>query len=187
MIPLEQNAVERRNWTGERLGAEAARVAQGIKTTDEPDASLDYAEDLLTVHLRWNPDKFRQGLIAQFGPNVMQEYGARIQQEMRLPVAVVLINKRIAFMTMPGEPFVDFQIDWRNRCPVPDSFFLGYANGYFGYFPTLRMATLGGYGAGSATTWVEVGAGERMVNHALVETYKLLGRLDDTPEDLKKK
>jgi hypothetical protein len=49
------------------------------------------------------------------------------------------------------------------------------------------MATLGGYGAASATTWVEVGAGDRMVNHALVMTYKLLGKLDDTPEDLKKK
>lgn len=187
VIPLEQDAVGRRQWTGERLGEEAARVAEAIKTTGDPDASLDYAEDLLPVHLRWDPEKFRQGLIAQFGPNVMQEYGARIEELMHLPVAVLLINKRIAFMTMPGEPFVDFQIDWRNRCPVPDAFFLGYANGYFGYFPTMRMATLGGYGAGSATTWVEVGAGERMVNHALVEAYKLLGRLDDTPEDLKKK
>lgn len=187
VIPLEQNAVERRQWTGERLGEEAARVAEAIKTTEDPDASLDFAEDTLTFHLRWDAKKFRQGLIAQFGPNVMQEYGPLIQEEMHLPVAVVLINKRIAFMTMPGEPFVDFQMDWRNRCPVRDAFFLGYANGYFGYFPTIRMATLGGYGAASATTWVQVGAGEQMVNHALVMAYKLLGKLDDTPEDLKKK
>jgi Neutral/alkaline non-lysosomal ceramidase, N-terminal len=187
VTPLVEGAVMRRDWTGEQLGNEAARVAQAIHTADDPNPSLDFAEDTLTFHLRWDPEKFRLGLIAMFGPRVLQEYGARIQNEMRLPVAAVLINKRIAFMTMPGEPFVNFQMDWRNRCPVRDAFFLGYANGYYGYFPTIRMASLGGYGAGSATTWVDVGAGEQMVTRALVMTYQLLGKLDDTPEDLKKK
>ena len=69
---------------------------------------------------------------------------------------------------------------------MPDAFFLGYANGYYGYFPTLKAATEGGYGAASSTTSMEVGAGERMVNHALVRVYEMLGRLTDTPEDLKK-
>ena len=90
-------------------------------------------------------------------------------------------------MGVPGEPFVDFQIDWRNRCPVKDAFFLGYANGYFGYFPTIRAATLGGYGAANSSTWTEPGAGERMVEHAVVKAYELLGKLSDVPEDLKKK
>jgi hypothetical protein len=31
-----------------------------------------------------------------------------------------------------------------------------------------------------------VGAGERMVNQALVRVYEMLGRLTDFPEDLKK-
>jgi neutral ceramidase len=187
VTPLAEDAVGRRDWSGDRLGNEAARVAKAIRTSDDPNASLDFAEDELTFHLRWEPEKFKQGLIAMFGPKVLEEFGARIQSEMQLPVGVVVINKHIAFMTMPGEPFVDFQMDWRNRCPVRDAFFLGYSNGYYGYFPTMRMTALGGYGAGSATTWVEVGAGEQMVNHALVMTYKLLGKLDDTPEDLKKK
>ena len=92
-----------------------------------------------------------------------------------------------AFMTMPGEPFVDFQINWRDRCPTPDAFFLGYANGYYGYFPTIHAASEAGYGTASATTWVEVGAGERMVDRAIVRTYEMMGRLNDMPEDLKGK
>ncbi len=187
VVPLEQDALGRRQWTGERLGQEAARVALGIHTQDEANPSLDFSEDQLTFRLRWDLEKFKQGLTVMFGPRVFEEYGAPPKGEMQLPVDVLLINRHIAFMTMPGEPFVDFQMDWRNRCPVRDTFFLGYANGYNGYFPTIRMATLGGYGAASATTWVEVGAGERMVNDALIQTYKLLGKLDDTPEDLKKK
>ena len=97
----------------------------------------------------------------------------------------MLINKRIALLGMPGEPFVAFQMNWRDRCPVSDAFLLGYANGYYGYFPTIRAATLGGYGAASSSTWMELGAGERMVDHAVVKTYEMLGRLSDLPEDLK--
>lgn len=184
---LEEDAIKMRDWTGERLGQEAARVAKAIHTEAVPAPSLDFAEDWLTFRLRWDPEKFRQGLIAAFGPKVFEEYGSRIEKEIKVPATTVLINKRIALMGMPGEPFVDFQINWRDRCPVRDAFFLGYANGYVGYFPTIRMASLGGYGAGSATTWVEPGAGERLVDHAVVKVYEMLGRLTDLPEDLKKK
>jgi neutral/alkaline ceramidase-like enzyme len=185
--PLEENAVQKRDWSGQHLGEEAARVAKSIATEATPAPSLDFVEDTLTFHLRWDVEKLRQGMLAAYGPDIFKNFAPRIQESYQLPVATVLINKRIAWMTMPGEPFVDFQISWRDRCPVPDAFFLGYANGYFGYFPTLKAATEGGYGTASATTWMEVGAGERMVDHALVRLYELLGRLTDTPEDLKKK
>jgi len=135
--------------------------------------------------LRWNLEKLQQGLVTAFGADFLKTFAPRIRADWDLPVATLLINKRLAVMTMPGEPFVDFQINWRDRCPLPDAFFLGYANGYYGYFPTMRAATEGGYGAAGATTWIEVGAGERMVDHALVRVYELLGRLTDTPEDLK--
>ena len=81
---------------------------------------------------------------------------------------------------------MDFQIDWRGRCPVPSAFFVGYANGYYDYFPTIRAASEGGYGAADSDTYVAVGAGERMLNQALVRIYEMLGRLTDEPEDLRK-
>lgn len=184
-IPLPENAIGRRDWTGRHLGEEAARVAQAIHTQAAADPSLDFVEDTLPFHLRWNPEKFRQGMIAAYGNDFIKNFAAQIRENWQLPVATVLINKRIAMMTMPGEPFVEFQTNWRDRCPVPDAFFLGYANGYYGYFPTLKAATEGGYGTASTTTWIEVGAGETMVDHALMRTYEMLGRLVDTPEDLR--
>ena len=184
---LQQGALSMRDWSGQHLGEEATRVANDVRTESEPDASIQFAEDLLKFRLRWNQEKLREGLLAAFGPDVFKSYAPRIEPEMDLPVTTVLVNKRIALMGMPGEPFVDFQIDWRNRCPVKDAFFLGYANGYFGYFPTIRAATLGGYGAANSSTWTEPGAGERMVEHAVVKAYELLGKLSDIPEDLKKK
>lgn len=186
VTPLAQDALKMRDWTGERLGEEAARVAKGIQSEAVPDASLDFVEDPLEFHLRWNPEKFREAVLKSWGPKAAESFDREKGEPLRLPVATILINKRIALMTMPGEPFVDFQIDWRNRCPVRDAFFLGYANGDFGYFPTIRAASLGGYGAANTATRLEPGAGERVVDHVIAKVYEMLGRLTDTPEDLKK-
>ena len=184
--PLDQDAVRMRDWTGERLGREAARVAKAINSESVPDASLDYAEDVLDFPWRWNLERFKAAVLQSWGPKAAAALERRDPQGLHAPVATVLINKRIALMTVPGEPFVDYQIDWRNRCPVRDSFFMGYANGALGYFPTIRAASLGGYGAANTATYVPPDAGARIVDHALVRVYEMLGRLRDTPEDLKK-
>jgi neutral ceramidase len=76
---------------------------------------------------------------------------------------------------------VNFQIDWRNRCPVGHCLFAGYANGYNGYFPAIVAATQGGYGAGGFITWLQPGAGNAMVDDAVVSVYKMLGRFEDDP------
>jgi hypothetical protein len=137
---------------------------------------------LITFHSRWEPEKFRAALL-RYGEMFFEDFAPTIREEWQLPVATVLLNKRIAFMTVPGEAFVEFQINWRDRCPVRDAFFLGYANGYYGYLPTIRAASEGGYGGADASAWVEVGAGERMVDHALIRIYGMLGRLTKTPQD----
>jgi neutral ceramidase len=185
VTPLKEDAVGRRDWTAKTLGEEVVRVIKNIQPEPDSNPSIEFVEEKLPMHIRWNIEGFRLGL-KRFLGDAYDQYASRITPNLELPVTTVLINRRIALMTMPGEPFVDFQINWRQRCPVAHAFFLGYTNGYFGYFPTIRMASLGGYGAASASTWVEVGAGERMVDRALVHVYEMLGRLYSEPEDLRK-
>ncbi len=186
VTPVAEDAVKWRDWSGERLGREAARVAAGIHTESAAESSIDFAEESITVRLRWHEDKFRAALLKFLGPQGMEVYGAAIKPEFPVPVATVLINKKIALMTMPGEPFVEFQMNWRDRCPVAAAFLAGYANGYFGYFPTIAAAARGGYGAASASTWAEPGAGERMVDHAVIKIHEMLGQMTDLPDDLKR-
>jgi hypothetical protein len=181
--PLDKGGITVRDWTGEWLGREAARVAASIQSETASDPSLEFAEDLLTFSLRWDPEKWKHQLVASYGQQFVDSFAPPIQGEWHLPVATVLINKRIALMTMPGEPFVEFQIKWRERCPVRETFFLGYANGYYGYFPTIKAASEGGYGASGPTTWIQPDAGERMVDQALVRVYQMLGKLSDSPHD----
>jgi neutral ceramidase len=186
VTPLEQDAVQRRDWTGEMLGREAIRVASATQTQTDPNPSLDIAEDWLPMRARWNLEKYRPYLVKTNGEQAADEYIHKMTSP-KLPVATVLIDKRIAIMTMPGEPFVDFQKEWRRRCPVPDAFFFGYANAHYDYFPTLRQSALGGYGAASSSTQIEPDAGAIMLNHAVVKVYEMLGKLTDTPEDLQSK
>ncbi len=103
-----------------------------------------------------------------------------------MPVTTVLVNlgapeRDLALVGFPGEPFVEFQMQWRTKSPVPASFLLGYTNGYFAYLPTIAAAARGGYGANSTVNPSDVGTGERMLDTGLVSLYQLLGMLSEKP------
>jgi len=184
---LSDGAAAKRDWTGHQLGEEAVRVAKAIQADSKDEVSLDFADDVMRFQLRWPTKKFREGLLKTYGPHVFEDHADLMAENpppdrLELHVTTVLLNKLIALVGMPGEPFVNFQINWRDRSPVADAFFLGYANGYFDYFPTIDAAAQGGYGAGDSNTYVELGAGERMLRQALVRVYEMLGKLKDAPE-----
>lgn len=189
--PMNQGAVGKRDWTGRTLGGEALHLAEHIKSAPAADASLQFVEDNLEVPIRWDAKKFHDGLLQAFGPRVFEDHAELVNQDpaprsLSMKLTTVLLNRRIALVGLPGEPFVDFQINFRDRCPVPYAFFAGYTNGYYDYIPTILAASEGGYGAGDSNTYVAAGTGERMVNLALVRIYEMLGKLTDVPEDLKK-
>ena len=185
VMPIKENAIKLRDWTGEQLGQEVVRVAKGIQTTSDPSASIDFREETLHFKLRWDREQFRAALLKTLGAKTLDLWGARIPASVDARVTTVLIEKQIAIIAVPGEPFVDLQESWRARCPAATTLFFGYANGYHGYFPTISAASRGGYGAASSSTWVEVGAGERMVDWALIQNYQMLGKYSTLPDDLK--
>ncbi len=189
--PLQDGAVKLRDWTGQELAQEVVHVAKAIHTENLSPSSISFAEDEMIFKVRWPAEQFRSGLLKEFGPRVFEDHADLLKDQpvpgtLTLKVATALIDKRIAIATVPGEPFVDFQMTWRNRCPVSDAFFLGYTNGYFDYLPTIQAASEGGYGAADSNTYLDVGTGERLVDHALMRVYEMMGRLVEMPEDLKK-
>jgi hypothetical protein len=99
-------------------------------------------------------------------------------------LTTLLINNNIAIATMPGEPFVDLQIAFRDKSEITNTFLFGYtysAGGeWLGYVPTIRAAAEGGYGAGYNTR-IEVGAGEAMIDRAIVNLFALTGKLKRSP------
>src|SRR5207247_8567723 len=70
---------------GRGLGESTARSARSITTEAEPNATLEVAEDEISFSLRWNPGKFRQGLLAEGGPDASKHYSERVASAMQLP------------------------------------------------------------------------------------------------------
>jgi len=178
---LKEDADRLMKETGVQLGKEAARIAREITTRVPAKPSLKFSLDTINFDLRWDAEKVMAVVETRVDAATAGYYRRSLVSPIPCPVMTLLINEEIALMGMPGEPFVEFGIDFRARSPVPDAFFVGYANGYYAYFPTIRAAVEGGYGANSLTTRAEVGAGEAMLNHSLVELYRMLGKLKTVP------
>jgi hypothetical protein len=182
-MALSEDGVRRMKETGQQLGEEVVRVAQAVKTTAPENPRLAYALDTLHFKPRWNVDKTLEMLKQRLAPEVYSRYRDYLAAPLDCPVMSLVINNDMALMGMPGEPFVDFGTTYRARSPVKQSFFVGYANGYSGYFPTIEAASVGGYGADSFVARAEVGAGDAMLNRAIVRHYELLGKLKPVPSN----
>jgi len=100
----------------------------------------------------------------------------RTQRDISAEINTVLIGADIALATFPGEFFVEHGLALKARSQFEHTFFVGYTNGALGYFPTIRATTEGGYGAATSTR-VEVGAGERLVDRALINLYYQAGNI----------
>jgi hypothetical protein len=178
--PLIEDAVGVMKQTGRTLGAEAVRVARTVTTRVPANPSIQSKTVIVTAANRWNLEKLRAVLKERY--RIEGGRAARLLREnMELPVTTLVLNQDLAFVGMPGEPFVEFQMQLRAKSPVPNSFLLGYTNGYFAYFPTIAAAVRGGYGADSTVVPTEVGTGERMLNTGLISIYELLGKLSERP------
>jgi neutral ceramidase len=172
---------------GQELGREAVRVALAVRPAETPHAEVRVVEDHMTFRARWDMEKLKA---LQAVPTYHQwlAEGRPIGfplQELTVMITTVLINRQVAILTMPGEPYVDHQIEFRDRLPGIDTVLAGYTNGYIGYIPTIRAAVRPGivYGANAWPTVLEVGAGERMVNRGIVNVYRMLGKLKDHPDE----
>jgi len=73
--------------------------------------------------------------------------------------------------TMPCEVFVEIGLDFKRRSPLPHSFMVELAHGYFGYLPTPRQHQLGGYETWLGTNRLEVNASEKLLDQ-LIEMAK---------------
>ena len=182
--PLEQDGIAEMQKMGTELGRLLLETARGVQTPDDTSGSLRFEKRNIPTRVRWdfqNPE-----VRALFS----RAYGARFDRYLApllergtvdLALTTVLINDRVALVGMPGEVFVNFQLELKERGPAADTLLVGYTNGYHAYFPTIRDAAAGGYG-GKTATYMAVGTGERLTNESLITLYRMLDKLHDAPQ-----
>ena len=90
---------------------------------------------------------------------------------------MALFDGRIGLVGVSGEFFCDHAVNLRRRAGLELLLFCGCCNDYHQYFPTIEAAAEGGYGADSTVSPVEIGAGERMMDQALIDLLQMQGKL----------
>jgi neutral ceramidase len=164
---------------GQALAGEAVKLAQSLNPQEVTHASLDCREERLRFSSRTdftNPTvqaMYAKAFFPELIPNYVDEYADGIRP--RLTVA--LLNGDIALVGVSGEFFSNHAIRLKQRARVKQLFFFGYANGYHQYFPTIEAVAEGGYGADNAVSPAAVGAGETVMDTALIRIYQMLGRI----------
>ena len=164
---------------GKALGDEVVKLASSLNPQDVSAPSLDIREERLQFTSRidfTNPTvlaMYSKAFFPELIPNFVDEYAGGIQP--RLTVA--LLNGNIAMVGASGEFFSNHAIRLKQRARVKQLFFFGYSNGYHQYFPTIEAVAEGGYGADPGVSPVAVGAGEQMMNTALIQLYQMPGKI----------
>ena len=146
---------------GTVLGSEALQVAETIET--QSDVSLAVSQLVAEVPLAELPpvEEVRQ-LIEQRISELPEE---RRPSDWRLRRAREILAEHenpqpreteplelqglrlgdALLITTPGETFVEIGLAIKAASPLPNTFVIGYANGYSGYLPTAKAFEEGGY------------------------------------------
>lgn len=176
---LDDGAVEAMR----RVGAVCAEAVLDDLDTCQPlasdDDSVRWARQEIEVGTRWDFQDPAQRAVfveAHGGPDgLFADVVESIPPDLTVPVNVLLINQRMAFLGFPGEMYVSHQLLLKQTIPGGVTLPCGYVDGFYAYFPPIHDALAGGYG-GSNATFAGFGAGDRLALAAQLETVRLLGR-----------
>lgn len=169
--------------SGRRLGEQVIELAGQCETRRPERPSLQAATDTYQFTSRVN---FLNPLVrAAFAIAFFPELAAAVadeQQDNKIAASLttVLLNGELALVGGSGEFFCDHALRLKQRSYVAKTLFFGYCNGHSMYFPTIEAAAQGGYGADAKVSWVELGAGEEMMNDALIHIFTWQGKLSNS-------
>jgi hypothetical protein len=116
-----------------------------------------------------------------FFPALVDFYEREYREGVRPHLTTALLGKRVGLVGVSGEFFSGHALALKRRARLEHLLFLGYCNDYQQYFPTIEAVAEGGYGADPPVAPAEVGAGERVMDRALIHLYEMRGLIAATP------
>jgi hypothetical protein len=147
----------------EEMGQTLGKYVAGMLNKTKPiTGALRTYSEVLEVNNRWHPEE-------------------------KIPIGWTAgaFGDSFCFAALPGEPFVELQLAFREKTECRSTMLFGYsysAGGVWaGYIPTILASVQGGYGADYNTT-VAVGTGEQLIDRAVVKLFELRGLLKELPD-----
>lgn len=119
----------------------------------------------------------RGALDRAFFPELVSFFEREYADGVRPTLTVAVLDGSVGFVGVSGEFFSEHALSLKRRARLPHLFFLGYCNDYQQYFPTIQAVSEGGYGTGVPVSVAEYGAGEKMIDRAIINLYQLRGKI----------
>jgi len=177
---------------GRALGREVLALAKDIRCTAGRAGGvnppvLETREEDFTFKPRLDLSNpfVRLTLRQAFFPELIAFYEREYREGVRPHLTIALLDGRIGLVGVSGEFFCGHALRLKRRARLGHLFFLGYCNDYQQYFPTIEAASEGGYGTVPPVSSAAIGAGERIMDRALIHLYQMRGQLFDRPVEKK--
>ncbi|MCS6849897.1 MAG: neutral/alkaline non-lysosomal ceramidase N-terminal domain-containing protein [Gemmataceae bacterium] len=163
---------------GEALGREVLRLLPRIRcpSDDPPSVQIREEERVFRSRVDLTNPFTRAALSAAFFPDLIAFYEREYREGIRTRLTTALVNGRIGLVGVSGEFFCGHSLSLKRRARLDHVLFLGYCNDFQQYFPTIEAAAQGGYGAVPPMAIAELGAGEQIIDRALIELYRMQGK-----------
>jgi neutral ceramidase len=164
---------------GEYVGSLVSEMARTIKTAGPKKPSIKGKVDDFVFRSRTDFSNPIVGILygRAFFPELGNVFLAELHSGVPAELTTVVLNGEIALVGGSGEFFCNHSRRLKERCYLPHTLFFGYCNGHSMYFPTIEAVSEGGYGADAPVSPVEVGAGEQMMDRALINIYTMTGKI----------
>jgi neutral ceramidase len=168
---------------GKKLADHVIALARSLKTETPEHPSVKGMVDTFRFKSRvdLSDPKVTGAYEKAFFPEISRNFAKEFAEGLTAELNTVLINGEIALVGGSGEFFCNHANRLKARSYVKHTLFFGYCNGHGMYFPTIEAASEGGYGADPGVSFAEVGAGERMMDRAVLNIYKLQGKFAREP------
>jgi hypothetical protein len=155
---------------GRALGRHVPELAKTIRCTIADDATLKVREEDFKFGRRFDLSNplIKAAFTTAFFKEIVDFYEREYRDGVRPHLTTALLAGRIGLVGVSGEFFSGHALSLKRRARLEHLLFLGYCNDYHQYFPTIEAVAEGGYGADPQVSPVEVGAGERIVDRALI-------------------
>ena len=163
---------------GRALGRDVLRLAGSVRCT-LAEGKLQVREHDFAFRKRIDLSNplVRAGLNYAFFKELVDFYEREYREGVRPHLTTALLAGKVGLVGVSGEFFCGHALELKRRARLEHLLFLGYCNDYQQYFPTVEAAAEGGYGTEPPVSPSEIGAGERVMNRALIDLYELRGKL----------
>ncbi len=165
---------------GAAVGREVLKVNESITTKVPETPSIKGMDDVFPYKTRTQITSPASKMLlgAAFFPELANAFMDELKgDEIKPHLTCLLINGELFWVGVSGEYFCNHSNRLKERARGVKVIFNGYCNGHHMYFPTIEAASEGGYGADATVSWVPLGAGEEIMDKALLNLYSLQGKL----------